>query len=65
MEPQSGQSKMQDGLIKDNGFDIQGFDVHMGNNWIYPINSPIRSYQFKIIEKTLYNNTLVSKNLNI
>lgn len=37
-----------------------GFDLNMGSNWIYPTNKPIRGYQHNIIQKCLYNNTLVS-----
>lgn len=39
----------------------EGFDNNMGNTWIYPINKPIRRYQNEIIQKCLFNNTLVSK----
>ncbi|XP_042855878.1 Fanconi anemia group M protein-like isoform X2 [Penaeus japonicus] len=38
---------------------LPGFDVDNGRTWIYPINYPLRSYQFSIVEKALYNNTLV------
>ncbi|XP_047480213.1 uncharacterized protein LOC125032872 [Penaeus chinensis] len=38
---------------------LPGFDVENGRTWIYPVNYPIRSYQFDIVEKALYNNTLV------
>lgn len=39
---------------------IPGFDVEAGNVWIYPTNYPIRNYQFDIVEKALYKNTLVT-----
>lgn len=39
---------------------IPGFDVEAGNVWIYPTNYPIRNYQFDIVEKALFKNTLVT-----
>ncbi|KAL1919923.1 uncharacterized protein VTP21DRAFT_1855 [Calcarisporiella thermophila] len=30
------------------------------NTWIYPINYPVRDYQFNIIQRALHTNTLVS-----
>lgn len=39
---------------------IDGFDVEAGKCWIYPTNYPIRNYQFSIVQKGLFNNTLVS-----
>ena len=38
---------------------IPGFDEAAGHNYIYPINYPIREYQFNIIMKALVKNTLV------
>lgn len=40
--------------------DIPGFDYEAGQSYIYPINYPVRDYQFNIIKKCLYRNTLVS-----
>ena len=37
----------------------EGFDKEAGEKWIYPINLPIRSYQINIVQKALFNNTLV------
>ena len=39
--------------------DIPGFDVDAGELWIYPTNYPIRDYQFNIVQKALFKNTLV------
>lgn len=36
-----------------------GFDNNTGNNWIYPKNPNIRSYQFEISRTALFRNTLV------
>lgn len=39
--------------------DIPGFDDEAGQLWIYPTNYPIRDYQYNIIHKALFTNTLV------
>ena len=39
--------------------DIPGFDYELGDSYIYPTNYPIRDYQFNIVKKTLFKNTLV------
>ena len=39
--------------------DVSGFDAETGEQWIYPINYPIRDYQFNIVQKCLFRNTLV------
>ncbi|XP_043481439.1 protein PFC0760c [Leptopilina heterotoma] len=36
-----------------------GFDLSAGNVWVYPENYPTREYQFAIVKKSLYRNTLV------
>ncbi|XP_043669530.1 Fanconi anemia group M protein isoform X1 [Vespula pensylvanica] len=36
-----------------------GFDMSAGNIWIYPENYPVREYQFNIVKRALYYNTLV------
>lgn len=36
-----------------------GFDLSAGNIWIYPENYPVREYQFNIVNKALYYNTLI------
>ncbi|XP_023162300.2 uncharacterized protein LOC111593642 isoform X2 [Drosophila hydei] len=36
-----------------------GFDESAGNNWLYPNNLPLRSYQHSIVQAALYRNTLV------
>lgn len=35
------------------------FDFDAGKNYIYPINYPIREYQFNIVKAALFKNTLV------
>lgn len=39
--------------------DLPGFDSSSGHNYIYPVNYPVREYQFRIIMKALTENTLV------
>lgn len=39
--------------------DINGFDKQSGEIWIYPTNFPLRDYQFNIVEKCLFKNTMV------
>jgi Fanconi anemia group M protein len=39
---------------------IEGFDCSAGNSWIYPTNYPLREYQFAIVQKALFHNTLVT-----
>ena len=39
--------------------DVPGFDAEAGRQWIYPVNYPIRDYQFNIVQKCLFKNTLV------
>lgn len=39
---------------------LPGFDAEAGNTWIYPINYPIREYQFNIAQQAIFKNTLVS-----
>lgn len=44
-----------------NSYDvIPGFDCSAGSTWVYPTNYPIRDYQFNIVQKALFNNTLVT-----
>lgn len=39
---------------------LPGFDLDAGNSWVYPINYPLRDYQYNITQKALFNNTLVT-----
>ena len=39
--------------------DIPGFDSESGDSYVYPINYPLRDYQFNIVKKCLFKNTLV------
>ncbi|KAM3729495.1 hypothetical protein ACB098_12G016800 [Castanea mollissima] len=39
------------------GIDI---DAHAAQTWIYPVNIPLRDYQFAITKKALFSNTLVA-----
>ena len=39
--------------------EIPGFDNEAGQLWIYPTNYPLRDYQFNIVHKALFTNTLV------
>ena len=40
--------------------DLPGFDVSAGNIWIYPTNYPVREYQFNIVQRALFRNTMVT-----
>lgn len=40
--------------------DIPGFDMEAGAEYIYPINYPLRDYQYNIVKRCLFKNTLVS-----
>jgi hypothetical protein len=44
----------------DNKENYEGFDTDAGKIWIYPTNFPVRNYQYEIIEKSLFYNTLVT-----
>lgn len=37
-----------------------GFNTAFGTQWIYPSNLPTRSYQYNIVQKALFTNTLVT-----
>ena len=39
--------------------DIPGFDPEAGELWIYPTNYPVRDYQYNIVQRALFTNTLV------
>lgn len=41
--------------IAAHNIDMEAFKI-----WIYPINYPIRDYQFNIVQKALFSNTLVA-----
>ena len=49
-------SVLNSSIIED---DIPGFDPEAGELWIYPTNYPIRDYQFNIVQRALFTNTLV------
>ena len=38
---------------------IEGFDEEKGKTWQYPIDFPLRDYQFSIVRRCLFTNTLV------
>ena len=40
--------------------DIPGFDMDKGKTYVYPTNYEVRDYQFNIVKKCLFKNTLVS-----
>ena len=40
--------------------DLPGFDASTGHIYIYPINYPLRDYQFNIVQQALFKNTLVT-----
>ena len=49
-------SVLNSSVIED---DIPGFDPEAGELWIYPTNYPLRDYQFNIVQRALFTNTLV------
>ncbi len=40
--------------------DIPGFDLEAGEKLIYPTNYPVRDYQYNIVRKAIFINTLIS-----
>ena len=46
-------------LLSTQHSNTSGFDQTSGQVWIYPNNMAVRSYQYNIIEKCLYKNTMV------
>ncbi|XP_040174747.1 uncharacterized protein LOC120906800 [Anopheles arabiensis] len=44
--------------LRRNG-DCDGFDASTGESWIYPVDVPVRQYQYAITEAALFKNTLV------
>lgn len=40
--------------------EIPGFDMESGTKFIYPTNFPVRDYQFNMVKKSLFKNTLIS-----
>ena len=46
-------------LLKLITISADGFEVACAQTWIYPTNMPVREYQFEIVEKALFHNTMV------
>ncbi|KAK9716906.1 3'-5' DNA helicase, variant 2 [Basidiobolus ranarum] len=44
----------------DSSLDPSNCDPDTINTWVYPMNYPLREYQFNIVSKALFQNTLVS-----
>uniref|UniRef100_A0A182JY30 Fanconi anemia group M protein n=1 Tax=Anopheles christyi TaxID=43041 RepID=A0A182JY30_9DIPT len=44
--------------LRRNG-DCDGFDPSTGESWIYPVDVPVRQYQYMITEAALFKNTMV------
>eukprot|EP00116_Pleurobrachia_bachei_P002694 sb/3462956/ len=40
--------------------EIPGFNETEGETWVYPVNYPLRYYQYNIVQKALFWNTLVT-----
>ncbi len=36
------------------------FDHALGDTWVYPSNFPRRQYQYDVVQRSLFKNTLVS-----
>uniref|UniRef100_A0A182PI13 Fanconi anemia group M protein n=1 Tax=Anopheles epiroticus TaxID=199890 RepID=A0A182PI13_9DIPT len=45
--------------LRRNASDCDGFDSSTGDSWIYPVDVPVRPYQYTITEAALFKNTLV------
>ncbi|KAH7681035.1 RNA helicase protein [Dioscorea alata] len=56
--PERGNSSVETGI--GNGDPQIGIDVEAAKTWIYPINVPLRDYQFSITKSALFSNTLVA-----
>ena len=39
---------------------LPGFDAEAGTSWVYPVNYPVRQYQYNIVHTAIFENTLVS-----
>ena len=39
---------------------LPGFDADAGTSWVYPVNYPVRQYQYNIVRTAIFENTLVS-----
>ncbi|XP_043214863.1 Fanconi anemia group M protein-like [Amphibalanus amphitrite] len=39
---------------------LPGFDADAGTTWVYPVNYPVRQYQYNIVHTAIFENTLVS-----
>ncbi|KAF0288910.1 Fanconi anemia group M protein [Amphibalanus amphitrite] len=39
---------------------LPGFDAEAGTTWVYPVNYPVRQYQYNIVHTAIFENTLVS-----
>lgn len=39
---------------------LPDFDEASGATWIYPVNYPLREYQYSMVENALLRNTLIS-----
>ncbi len=44
---------------KDDKIKLHPIDKETQNNWIYPTNLPIREYQLKIVERSLFSNSII------
>ncbi|XP_043487514.1 Fanconi anemia group M protein homolog [Polistes fuscatus] len=54
----NGMESIQDPDISTD-LETNGFDFSAGKTWIYPENYPVREYQYNIVKKALFYNTLV------
>ncbi|KAB1210893.1 Fanconi anemia group M protein [Morella rubra] len=57
--PQS-EERNQDRIDGDEGVNCIDIDPEAAKTWIYPVNVPLRDYQFDITKKALFSNTLVA-----
>uniref|UniRef100_A0A0P4W5D2 Helicase ATP-binding domain-containing protein n=1 Tax=Scylla olivacea TaxID=85551 RepID=A0A0P4W5D2_SCYOL len=39
---------------------LPDFDEEAGSTWIFPVNYPLRGYQYSMVESSLFRNTLIS-----
>ncbi|CAN6483140.1 unnamed protein product [Victoria cruziana] len=56
-----GETSSRETMTVDDGEKLYvNIDAEMAKTWIYPVNVPLRDYQFSIVKTALFSNTLVA-----
>ncbi|KAI7890103.1 uncharacterized protein EV154DRAFT_482526 [Mucor mucedo] len=58
--PQEGSDPTPPPILPENTESFHPLNLENLRTWIYPTNYPIRGYQYNIIQKAMFNNTLVA-----